>query len=282
MICLKSVKCIVSIIFSLCILIMNFNELQVPENFAMPVYTQNFALTDELFRGQGVTTDGDNYYFSYNFGIMKTEIDAKTVVKQKAFSIPIELFVKGCNHIGGITYYNGRIYAPLEDSENRENLYLLCFDSETLGLIKYVQLDAEEYVRGVPWCIADKDNGVIYSGGCENFDHIYVRDAETLEYINTIDIDTRLVKIQGGEVYNGVMYCSASRNGQNIYAINLKTGETQIVLERNLYGDSEGEDMTICLMDDGTFFHVLDIGDIRIGGHFRHYSFNPESITWTK
>jgi outer membrane protein assembly factor BamB len=282
MVTLKIIKSFLSIIFAICILVMNVNELQKPGNFAEPIYTQSFALSDELFRGQGVTTDGEYYYFSYNVGLMKTELDAETVVKQCVFSIPLELFAKGCNHIGGITYYNGKIYAPLEDSKKKENLYLLCYDANTLELIKYVNLPTADYENGVPWCVADREKGLIYSGGCNNFDRIYVRDAETLEYLYTIKIDTLLLKIQGGDIYKGVMYCAASRNGQCIYAINLSTGEVQTVLERNLYGTSEGEDMTVLPMADGTFFHVLDIGDIRIGGHFRHYAFNPENINWEK
>ncbi|MGN1480111.1 MAG: hypothetical protein ACI4XH_10100 [Acutalibacteraceae bacterium] len=273
-------KIALSLLFSLCILIMNANEAQKPDDFAEPVYTQSFALTDELFRGQGITTDGEYYYFSYNVGIMKTEIDAKTVVKQRIFSIPLELFIKGCDHIGGITYYDGRVYASLEDSKNREYPYILCYDAETLELIKYVALPASDYERGVPWCVADPDKGVIYSGGCDNFDHIYVRDADTLEYLYTINMDTKLNKIQGGEVYDGVMYCAASRNGQCVYAINLATGQVKTVLVRNLYGSSEGEDMTVLPQEDGTFFHILDIGDIRIGGHLRHYAFDPDSIEW--
>ena len=281
---LKICKCVLSVIFSLCILIMNVNEIDKPADFAEPQYTQSFALTDELFRGQGVTTDGEYYYFSYNVGIMKTQMDATTVVRQRIISIPFELLTKGCDHIGGISYYDGRIYTPLECSkaDNKAPIYLLCYDADTLNLLNYVELPAEDYQRGVPWCVADRDKGVIYSSGCEGFDKIYVRDAETLEYLYTIKMDTELEKIQGGEVWNGIMYCSASRDGQCIYAINLATGEVQTVLERNLYGTSEGEDMTVMPMEDGTFFHVLDIGDIRIGGHFRHYAFDPETIKWTK
>ena len=276
----SSFNIILSLVFSLCIFIMNSNEAVKPDNFAEPISTQSFALTDELFRGQGITTDGEYYYFSYNVGIMKTELDAETVVKQRIFSIPLELFVKGCDHIGGITCYNGKLYASLEDSENRQHPYLLCYDTQTLELINYVALPVEDYEDGVPWCVADPDRGVIYSGGCKNFDRIYARDPDTLEYLYTINMETKLENIQGGEGYNGVMYCAASRNGQCIYAINLSTGQVKTVLERNLYGSSEGEDMTILPREDGSFFHVLDIGDIRIGGHLRHYAFDPDSINW--
>ena len=45
----SSFNIILSLVFSICIFIMNSNEAVKPDNFAEPISTQSFALTDELF-----------------------------------------------------------------------------------------------------------------------------------------------------------------------------------------------------------------------------------------
>lgn len=275
-------KKIISLVFALFILIMNAAETPAPENFYEPISTQSFALTDALFRGQGITTDGEHYYFSYNFGIMKTKLDAKTVVCQRAIAIPAKLLLKGCDHIGGISYANGYIYATTEDSKVFENLYMLKFDAETLECVDYKELPAQHHENGAPWCVADPEKNVVYSARRDHIEQINVYDAQTLAFKEVINLDAPVHKVQGGEMYNGILYLSVSRGSQSVFAVNLKTGEVLTAIERNLTEGSEGEGMTILPTADGALFHVLDIGSVRVGVHLRHYAFDTGSLKWAK
>ena len=86
-----------------------------------------------LIRGQGVTTDGEYLYFSGNFFLNKTNIQTHETVANNLLAIPPALLLKGCNHIGGIGYYDGKIYAPIEDGSAYQHPYIAIFFSFTFN-----------------------------------------------------------------------------------------------------------------------------------------------------
>lgn len=271
----RTASLILSFIFTL---ILNSGEAPPKENYLEPLRIQNYLVIDALLRGQGVTTDGVHYYFSSNYGLLKTELDGTTWVESNIIAIPYDLLKIGCNHIGGITYYDGKIYAPIEDGGEHENVFIAVYDSETLKLIKYSALPKEYHPRGVPWCIADGTKGYLYAAPPDNITEINVYDINTLEFIKKLPISQAIDNIQGGDMYDGIIYVSVSREDQAIYAINSETGEVKKAISRNLAGKSEGEDVAVLKTDDGAFFHVLNIGNVKVGSHFRHYAFDPSSL----
>lgn len=269
-------------IFAVFVLIMNFSE-KTPENFVKPVRTESFVLTDALERGQGVTTDGKYYYFSGNYFLIKTTMNGFTLIRNRE-AIPFELLKKGCDHIGGISYLDGYIYASVEDSGSFQNLYLLKFDADTLRCVKYEKMPSEYHEKGAPWVVADSGNGIIYSARCDDIQEMNMYSSDSLKFLGTFPLSKsslRLDNIQGGEIYDNIMYLSVSHGNHEIYAVNMKTGETVLALSRNLPEKSEGEDMTVFHASDGSFFHVLDIGSVRVGCHLRHYAFDPDTIKWS-
>ena len=274
---MKAVSWIMSFVFSI---VLSNAETHQKDNYYEPVGVQSFVLFDGLMRCQGITTDGSHYYFSMNYGLTKTEMDATTVVKQNLIAIPSELLKLGCKHIGGISYADGKIFVTIEDSKVFKHLYLAVFDAETLELIKYKALPTEYHENGAPWCVADAENGTIYSARRDHIEELVVYDMDTLEFVKTIKLDGTAHKIQGGEMYQGILYLSASREMQSVFAIKVSTGEVQRVLDRNLVDGTEGEDMTILPTADGALFHILDIGSVRVGTHLRHYAFDVHSIKW--
>ncbi|NLA77513.1 MAG: glutaminyl-peptide cyclotransferase [Clostridiales bacterium] len=273
-------KRIGALIALMCTLIINIGQGERRPGYCEPVSMQTFYLTEALLRGQGVTNDGEHYIFSSNYGLTKTELDGMTVVKSDVVSIPQELLDLGCKHIGGISCANGVIYAPIEDSKVFQNLYIAKYDSDTLECLGYTALPLDKHARGVPWCVADAENGVVYSARCENIEELNVYDIDTLAFIKTIPVTKSIDNIQGGEMHDGVLYVSVSHELQSVYAINVATGEVQVAFDRNLIEGCEGEGMTILPTEDGALFHVLDISDVRIAVNFRHYDFDPASIEW--
>lgn len=250
------------------------------ENFVEPVATQTFMLLSAYTRGQGITTDGSSYYFSSNYGLIKTQLDGSTVTKRNLIAIPWDLLKLGCKHIGGISYMDGVIYAPIEDSKVFEHLYIAKFDAQTLKHIESYELPAQHHENGVPWCAADTNTGYIYSARRDHITEIVVYDAATMAFVKTIPLETSVHKVQGGEVLNGILYLSVSRGDQAVYAIQLSSGKVRKVLPRNLAEGSEGEGMTILPTAGGALLHVLDIASIRVGVHLRHYAFDPAKIDW--
>lgn len=177
---------------------------------------------------------------------------------------------------------DGKVYAPIEDSKKFNNLYIAEYDAETLKLITYHALPLEKQENGVPWCVADEKNHVIYTARRDYIETVNIFDADTFELIKEIKLSGTVHKVQGGEMYKGILYLSVSRGTQSVYAVNPLTGEVQQAFERNLVDGSEGEGMTVLPMDDTSLFHVLDIANIRLGVHLRSYYFDVNSLKWSK
>lgn len=270
-----------ALLCALLFLISDIAEYPPRENHYEEVSVQSFALTDALVRAQGVTNDGEYYYFSSNYFLIKTELDGETVVARNMLAIPLELQQLGCGHIGGISYYDGKIYAPIEDSKVFENLYIGVYDSETLELLSYHPLPLELQEKGAPWCVADPDKGYLYTARRDHITEINVFDINTMEYIEQIHLQDSVHKVQGGEMYEGILYLAVSREEQAVFAVNLETGQVQKAFARNLHENSEGEGLTILPTEDGALFHVLDIGRIYVVAHFRHYAFDVNSLVWS-
>lgn len=270
-----------SMILVLVILAATAGEYPVKPDYVEPVSTRQYALFDALMRGQGIADDGESYYFSWNFGLTKTALDGVTVEARNFIAIPPELLALGCKHIGGITYANGKIYAPIEDSKVFEHLYIAEYDAETLKLIRYKALPLEVHEFGVPWCTADPEAGVIYSARRDHITSLNVYSAETLEYLGQKELTAPVHKVQGGDVYGGVLYLAVSRDTQGIFAVNLSTGEVLKAMDRNLADGCEGEGITVLPTPDGAFFHVLNIGKDETTVALRRYAFDPASLAWT-
>jgi len=269
-----------ALLTALLIMVSDINDGPQKPNFYQPVSTVSYTLLDAVTRAQGVTNDGKSYYFSFNFGIIKTALDGVTMQATNYLAIPPKLLLLGDKHIGGITYYNGKIYAPIEDSKVFQHLYICTYDAATLKFIAAYALPLENQEFGVPWCVADPVNGYIYSARRDDVTTINCYDPETLQLVKTIEINTPISKIQGGDMYKGILYVSVSREDQGVYAVNLKTGEVKEAFARNLVDGTEGEGMTIVPTPDGALFHVQDLAKNNLGMHLRNYAFDVNSIDW--
>lgn len=258
----------------------DLNEGPPKPDYFEPVSTTSYTLFDAVIRAQGIANDGEHFYFSGNFGLIKTDLDGVTMQGTNYLAIPPKLLLKGCKHIGGITYYNGKVYAPIEDSKVFEHLYIGTYDAQTLEFIAAYPLPLEKHENGVPWCVADPDKGYIYSAGRDHITTINVYDAETMAFVKTIELNAPVHKVQGGDMYKGILYLSISRDDQGVFAINLETGEVQKAFARNLADGAEGEGMTILPTPDGALFHVQDLAKDYLAAHLRHYAFDVDSINW--
>ena len=259
----------------LTLLIARFYPAPPPEYYPDAGVT-SFVLFDAVVRAQGITTDGENLYFGWNFGVTKTDLSGKNALRVRL--IPLALLLKGVDHIGGISYYDGKIYCALEDSGAFENLYIGVYDAKSLKLIEYKAVPLENHEFGIPWVAVDRDTGLLYSARRDHFTALNIYDAKSLALVDTLELDAPVHKIQGGEVYNGVLYVSDSREGQTIFAINLATGQAQKLFSR-FVPNNKGQGITILPKDD-TFFLILDEDTPRLSIHMRSYAFDPASLVW--
>lgn len=249
------------------------------------VSKDSFVFEKALLMGQGITTDGEYYYTSGALAavditaLAKFTFEDMEIVKSRVNPLPKECSKRGNDHIGGISYYNGKIYASVEDSDEYIYPCIVVFDCETLEATGEVyELPKEQYDDGVPWCAVDRETGYLYASKWNDIKTIYAYDINNgmalVKEIPLTGIDT-IHRIQGGEFYNGTLYlsndCKDKENIKNIYSVDVNTGEVAVAAERDVGGDNvEAEGLTLWESEDGSVMHVLDYNKV-IGIFVHHY-----------
>ena len=245
------------------------------------VREDKLVFTDAMYAGQGITTDGEYFYTSGSLagigiaGLSKWNIDTMELVKNNPDALPekyVELY--NTDHIGGISYYGGKIYAAVENKEEDFPL-IVVYDSETLEQVDLFKIPNTNLSDGIPWCAVDGDNGYLYCSPFKNVTGILAFDLETMEYSHTIPLSEEITRIQGGEVYDGVLYLSydmANSNKDYVLTVNALTGKVDTLFSRTLpsLAGNEAEGLTVFLQEDGAFIHVLDY-DKTVGVYLRRY-----------
>lgn len=234
----------------------------------------NIAGIDAYFRSQGITSDGESYYFSSKTTLIRTELDGRTTIRGNYSAIPDELKELGIKHIGGMSWYNGYIYAGMEDSKVWDYPIVGVFDAETLELVKYYIMDPELITRGMPWVCVDPETGYLYC-----MDHskkptmILSYDVnDGMREVGRVPLAEMIPSIQGCEFADGFMYAATNDDTQAIYKVNVATGESEKIINRNLTG-GEGEGMTFITRDGKKVLVAMDMGTIFVNTFLREYEF---------
>lgn len=225
------------------------------------------------FRSQGIACDGESFYFSSKTTLVQTEADARTVINANYSAIPDELKDLGIAHIGGLSYYNGYIYAGLEDSKVWDYPIIGVYDAETLELVEYYIMDAELITRGMPWVTVDGETGYLYCADhSKNPTKLLVYDtANEMAFVREVPLQAVPYAIQGAEFYNGILYAATNDDTQAIYKIDPDTGAVEKHLDRSLTSGSEGEGMTFIEKDGETVLVAMDMGPLFINAFVREY-----------
>lgn len=233
------------------------------------VGSRYYGGTDFFASAQGITTDGRYYYCTGTVlplgfhGLSKIDMQTGEVLVKRKKYLPKALADKGFHHYGGCTYFEGKLYVAVEDKDSTHPC-IAVFSADTLKFTgEYKILGPEIQPNGnLPWCAADKDNRLLYTGYFNHCDHINEFHIDTLEFIRHIPISRVVEHTQGGEMWGGLIYisCHDTWPKKHIFSIDPATGETKLVMERDAGKNLvESEGITICPMADGSFFHQLDV-----------------------
>ena len=270
------------IIYPLLVLTMLFTPDAVSTETAKLIDTDTFVLDSAATMGQGITTDGEYYYTSGSLvgigftALAKYKVEDMDFVDVKVNPLPSVCTARGNDHIGGISYYDGKIYASVEGGEE----VLACivtFDAETLEALEVYDLNNEQFPDGVPWCAVDASTGYLYASKWKDTKTIYVYDVNNdMALVKEISLSQSIKRIQGGEFLDGTLYLSKDNNDKDkirdILSVDASTGEVKIVAERNVGSENcEAEGMTFTKDENGNaVLHVLDYNRT-IGIFVHHY-----------
>ena len=271
------------IIYPLLLITFLFTPDAVSTETAKLISTDTFVLDNAMVMGQGITTDGEYFYTSgtltaVNFtAIAKYTVDGMEYVDSNTDPLPKVCKDRDNNHIGGISYYDGKIYAPVEGGEEVPAC-IVVFDAETLKATGEVyDLPKADFPDGVPWCAVDSETGYLYASKWKDTTKIFIYDVnDGMKYVETLNLTGTIKRIQGGEFFDGTLYLSQDTKDKgkirDILSVNIETGEVALVAERNIGSEKfEAEGMTFTKDENGTVMHVLDYNKT-IGMFVHHYT----------
>lgn len=226
-----------------------------------------FLFLDALQRSQGVATDGQSWFFSWQNGLQRTRLDGSKIV-DKPFAIPKSIADLGGNHIGDIDYHDGKIYAPIEDGDG----YRHPFDAQTLAFTGTAyELPQHLHTKGVPWVAVDPARGRLYTAEWTDTTALNVFRLDDLSFVGQVPLSTPLGRIQGAKMHQGKLYAAADDDHKSIHRIDPDTGAVADVLDRDLPSGTEAEGLAFLPTVDGAVLHTLDVAPSRLWVDFRHY-----------
>ncbi len=269
-------KKLISIISVIMLLIVGADEKNLPLPDGAEIKAKNtYVLFDYQVTSQGVTNDGEYFYFSGNKHLGKADMESGEIFLINTNAIPDELQEKGCNHIGGLSYYNGYVYAAVEDGPDYLNSFIVLYDADTLEFSgKYYELPHELHIEGVPWCAVDAERNYLYTAEWTNATVLNVFSLEDMSLVKTVSLSEPIDRIQGAEMFGGKLYmsCDEENDMKRIFTLDVETGKVEVCFTRNIGKVFEAEGITVYPDDNGKpVICVLDRGERRKSSNLTSY-----------
>ena len=265
-----------ALIAALVLLVVSCDEMNIGSPEGAEIIDQHrYVLFEYDVTSQGVTNDGEYFYFSGSTNMSKACMKNGRIFITSTNAIPEELEEKGCNHIGGLSYYNGYIYAAIEDGPDYNNSFIALYDAETLEYTGiYYEVPHELHLEGVPWCAVDVERGYLYTAEWTNATVLNVFDLETLELVKLVPLSQPIDRIQGAEIFDGILYmsCDEENDMKRIFTLNPDTGVVEECFRRNIGKQFEAEGLTVFADENGDpVICVLDRGERRASVNLTYY-----------
>ena len=270
-------KKMISLISAIMLLVVAAEEKNIPSPDGAVIINKNtYVLFDYQVTSQGVTNDGEYFYFSGNEHLGKADMESGEIFLINTNAIPEELQEKGCNHIGGLSYYNGYVYAAVEDGPDYLNSFIVLYDAETLEFSgTYYELPHELHIEGVPWCAVDVERNYLYTAEWSNATVLNVFSLDDMSLIKTVPLSEPIDRIQGAEMFGGKLYmsCDEENDMKRIFTLDVETGLVEECFARNIGKVFEAEGITVFADENGEpVICVLDRGESRNSTNLTFYT----------
>lgn len=258
------------------------------------VGSDTFRLPSGLSRSQGVTSNDRGWIFSWQGGLERTNDNYLT---QAVGALPPDVAVQpqvnpdgtnhvGGNHIGDIDYFEGKVYAPVEDGGSNlgiaqlndpeyQHPYIAIYDATTLIYtgVRYA-LDKSIHAEGVPWVAVNARRKEVYTAEWDMpHDRLNVFDTTMgfqrflpLVYPAEFGPGFHLSRIQGAKVDGKTLYATRDDADKTVFAIDLRTGEVSRLFSLRPGVPAEIEGLAVRATPDGALLHVLIILHNKVDG----------------
>lgn len=199
------------------------------------------AQTTGVYRTQGVAYNGNEWLFSWQHGLERTDLGFNSLQRTGSVNlstltintgIPAALAAQGFDHIGDIDVANGILYASLDsEAGDYQNGHVALFNASDLSYTGKLYA-----LNGAPsnlhddvasWVAVDAAAGLGYGKEWKDGNTINVYNLDDWSFSHTITMDASIGKIQGAKVFDGSLYLSSHNGDKSVYRMDLGTGHVE-------------------------------------------------------
>jgi len=221
-----------------------------------------------LYRSQGMATDGEQWFFSWQYGLERADDAFNSIQRNSSVDIvngapslnpgiPADLLSQGFDHIGDIDYKDGIIYASLDTTNGYTNGHVALYSASDLSytgkVYELVGAPANPHHDVASWVAVDREEDVGYGKEWQNGNTLNVYRLEDWRFDHTLTLDASLKNIQGAKVWGKWIYMSSDNDTRSIYRANLRTGHVEELFQLpQPVGSLEVEGIALRQSEDGT------------------------------
>ena len=182
------------------------------------------------FMTQGITTDGTQWYFSWQYGLEIVNDQLREIHRQ-AVDIPVNLLLRKLDHIGDIDYHDGILYASLDTTHGFNNGHVALYNASDLSYtgVSYTLTGAPSNPNNdiASWVAVDPSGTVGYGKEWQLGNTINTYTLPGWSFAGVVTLDLALQRIQGAKVHGDWLYMSSDDDGKTVYRGNLRTGHVE-------------------------------------------------------
>ena len=205
-----------------------------------------YVLDSAIVAGQGLSADDEYIYTSgavsalYLGGLGKIDRSTGEFIQKNIGAIPSEFTSKGYDHIGGISVYDGKIYAAVEDKAEETPLVLIysCEDLSYTG--EYYDMTNDVLDDGIPWLTVDGENGYLYTSTFHNAEEICVYKLADMSFSHYIILNEPVDRVQDGVYLDGKLYLNLDPDTDDytktVAVIDIASGKVEQKITRPVAG----------------------------------------------
>jgi hypothetical protein len=219
---------------------------------------QTFSATDSAVRSQGIASDGASVWFSWRYGLQRTDMQYNVQVKNTlAIPAQISFATHAGDHIGDMDVYGNTLYAGVEDSKAYAEPRVLLYDADTLNWQnKAFDMPNTLLTQGIPWVCVDGPASHLYAAEWNPTTSLLEFDMVTMQLQRQVPLSETLGRIQGAKVWDGMLYANADDSMKTLYKINRETGTVIDLMTRVGTGEQEG--IGFFKLPDGSTMHTTN------------------------
>lgn len=193
-----------------------------------------------LYRSQGIATDGQQWFFSWQYGLERADQNFVSVQRNSNMSlsgqltpgIPAQLLARGLNHIGDIDVSAGKLYVPLDSTaKGYTTPYVAVFNAADLSysgqLFSLAGTAANPNKDLASWVAVDAAQGYGYAKEWASGNTLNVYHLNDWSFSHTLTLDSTLGRIQGAKVVGDSIYLASDNATRSVYRASLLDGHVE-------------------------------------------------------